>query len=114
MILVFAFKYGNPLALDSPCNNHCGLAFYCLGIIQRLHYLPHIMSVYHKHMPAECLPLLAQRFNIHYISNSAVYLKAVKINKGAEIVNLIMGRCHGGLPYLAFFNLSVAEDGIDP
>ena len=59
------------------------------------------------------LHLLVQGLGGHDVSGLAVDLQAVHVDDGAEVVQVILGSCHEGLPDLALFDLAVAQDGVD-
>src|SRR5512139_1690007 len=72
----------------------------------------HVMTVYVEHVPAEGLPFVEDRFDLHDIVAAAVDLELIDIDNGAEIVQEVVARRHGCLPDLAFLRLSVAEEAV--
>ena len=63
-------------------------------------------------VPAEGFELLVQRLGGHHVGGVTVDLQAVDVHKGAQVVQLVLGGGHGGLPYLAFGQLAVTQNGI--
>ena len=76
--------------------------------------LVQVVAVDGQHLEAEGLQLFVLGGAVHDFFNGAVDLQMVQVQKDAEIVQLVVGRKHKGLPALALFDLAVAHDGVDP
>ena len=72
------------------------------------------MAVHTDDVPVEGLKLLIQRLRGHHVRRGAVDLQAVDVHHGAQVVQAVLGRRHGGLPHLALLDLAVAQQGIHP
>ena len=72
-----------------------------------------VVAVHIDDMPAECPELLIEGLRSDDIGGLAVDLQTVDINDRTEIVTLVMGGCHCGLPDFAFFAFSVADQAVD-
>ena len=63
---------------------------------------------------AEGLQLFRDGVGAHDLVDGAVDLKAVVVHDGAEIVQLVVGGEHQGLPDLTLLDLAVPQQGVDP
>src|SRR5688572_29032766 len=63
-------------------------------------------------VPAEAAPALGRLTEGHDLFGGSVDLQAVAVEDGAEVVELVMGGGHRGLPDLALLRLAVSEDAV--
>jgi len=101
------------LALDRLGEDHGGLALDGLGFLVGGLDLLEVMAVDLDDVPAEGLELLVEGLGRHDVLGRAVDLQPVHIDAGAEIVEMILGGGHHGLPDLALGQLAVAKNGVD-
>ena len=104
---------GDILALDRFHDNSGGLALHFLGALQSGFDLLEVVTIDVTHMEAESCQLIPNRIRTHDFIDSAVNLKTVIINDDHQVVQLVVGCQHAGLPDLAFLDLAVAQQGVD-
>src|SRR3990172_840902 len=72
------------------------------------------MAIDIDHMPSEGPPLFDERLGVQNVLHPAILLLAVSIDNCGEVVYLVMGRKHCGLPDLALINFPIPRQDIDP
>ena len=73
-----------------------------------------VMAVHPDGVPAEGGELVIQGIGGHDVGGAAVDLEAVDVDDGAQVVQLVLGGGHEGLPNLALLNLAVPHQGVHP
>ena len=71
------------------------------------------MAVDGDDVEAEGGELLVQGLQRHDVLGGAVDLEAVHVHDDAQVIQLVLGGGHKGLPALALVQLAVAHDGVD-
>ena len=93
--------------------NHLRLSVSCVCKLEGLEYALEIVAVGLDYLPSEGCPFVAEVFDCGDCRGRAVDLLAVPVGEGNQIVHLVVGSPHSGLPYLALLALSVAAEHID-
>src|SRR5882724_2280933 len=110
---------GHALALHGVRHHEGGLASRGLCLVERLRDLADVVAVDLDHRPAEGLPLRDDRLDVEHLLHEVVELDLVPVEKDHEVVEGVvrlaeLRRRHRGLPHLAFLDLAVAQDAVDP
>ena len=108
------FHIADALALGGVQDDEGGAALFGVEGFHRSLDLVQVVAVDGQHLEAEGLQLFVLGGAVHDFFNGAVDLQMVQVQKDAEIVQLVVGRKHKGLPALALLDLAVAHDGVDP
>ena len=115
MPFVGAFHEIHSLAHDGVEENHHRLAVAREGpgLSEGVEDGLHIVAVGLDAFPSESLPFGLEVSKADDRIHRAVYLLMVPVGHGYEVVHLVVGGEHGGLPYLAFLALAVAAEDVD-
>ena len=70
------------------------------------------MSVCLENIPAKRAPFAGQRFHRHLSGCWSVVLVAIDVKQRDQTVQLVMRRCFGRFPDLAFIQLAITEHDI--
>ena len=108
------FHVAHTLALHRLHQNDGGLSIAGVGLLEGVAKLVEVMAVRLQYVPAKGGELAVQGLGGHDVGGTAVDLQAVHVLHGAQVVQLELGRRHGGLPDLALVQLAVAQQGVDP
>ena len=92
--------------------NHCRQLAALLRLVECSQDGLEIVPVGNDDIPAEGLPLGLEVTLTGYGIHGSVNLLAVPVGDGDEVVQLVMGSEHRGLPNLAFLALSVTAENI--
>ena len=93
--------------------DHLWLAVGGVGELECLHDGLVVVAVCLDYFPAESGPFVAQVSHSANTLYGAVYLLAVPVREGHQIVQFMMGGPHAGLPYLALLAFSVSKETED-
>ena len=98
-----AHQYHHGLALPGPV----------LGIRHGLQQGFHVVAIRLQNIPAEGHPFCFQVAQRKYIVHITIDLPAVVVHRADEVIHLLTGGEHGGLPDLTFLQLPVPVQGVD-
>lgn len=85
------FHEAYPFALDGARDDHSGSAFPLLGSLVGGQNLLEVMSVCINGVPAEGLPFLGKRLEVHDVSSPAAELDAVVVNYSCQVIQFGVG-----------------------
>src|SRR5437762_10781126 len=104
------FHETDTLTFYSVCEEHDWLVEHSFRAFKAVHDLAHVMAVDADNFPSKTAVLLIQRIDVHDLGNLAINLQAIAVHNSDQIVELIVGSLHRGLPYLPFLLLAIAHN----
>ena len=69
-----------------------------------------VVTVNRRHFPTESRELRCKVGRVAHIAGAAVNLQAVTIDDGRQVIEVAVGREHGGFPHLPLFAFPIAEE----
>ena len=102
----------DPLAFYRAGDYNGGLPLRQFRPFKSVKKLREIVPVYINNIPAEGLPLLIKRLQVHNVTITAIYLQTVIIYNSHQVIQLKVSGSHSRFPHLSFIALPISQQHI--